>query len=223
MPPQSWAYEAGGNEEAGRVMEPRNMSSRGPQDHPHGVAREKPTGCRGRKAAVLDAPRRVSRTPPGSESGACLQKGDSGTWESPWSPWGISGVGVPTIEVKTPGVARRRPPRTRALRNQGTQSQRRDPRYRGRRGSTERPRERLLAVFAEHSPAGRERGAPGREGGEPMSQGPTGGKAKPGSTFSGRTSGRDSGLTHRLHATPENSPTGQGLSGDGVQHRGSLD
>ena len=45
-------------------------------------------------------------------SGACLQQGDSGTWESQWSPWGISGVGVPTVEVKTPGVARRRPPRT---------------------------------------------------------------------------------------------------------------
>ena len=183
MHTQQWEYEAGWNEDVGRVMEPRNMYSCGPQDNPHGVAREKPTVCSGRKAAVLDAPRRVSRTPPGSESGACFQKGDSGTWESQWSPWGISGVGVPTVEVKTPGVARRRPPRTRALRKQGTQSQRRDPRYQGRRGSTERPRDGPLAVLAEHSTEGWELGAPGREGGEPMSQGPTGGKAKPGITF----------------------------------------
>jgi hypothetical protein len=153
------------------------MESRGPQDHPHGVEREKPTACSGRKAAVLEAPRRVPRTPPGSESGACLQRGDAGTWESQGSPWGISGVGVPTDEGKTPGVARRRPPRLRALHKQGTQSQRRDPRHRGRRGSTARPRDGLLAVFAEPSTAGRERCAPGREGGEPMSQGPTGGSA----------------------------------------------
>jgi hypothetical protein len=140
-----------------------------------------------------------------------------------WSPWVTSGVGVPTVAVQTPGVERRRPPRTRALRDQGTQSQRRDPRYRGRRGSTERPREGPVAVLAEHSTAGWELCAPGREGGEPMSQGPTGGKAKPGSTFSGRTSGRDSGLTNRIHETPENCPTGQALSDDGVQQRVSLD
>ena len=42
----------------------------------------KPTVCSDRKAAVLDAPRRVCRTPPGSESGACVHRGDSGTWES---------------------------------------------------------------------------------------------------------------------------------------------
>lgn len=199
------------------------MESRGRQENPQGVARAKPTVCSGRKAAVLGTPRRVSRTPPGSESGACFHRGDSGPWESPWSPWGISGVGVPTVEVKTPGGARRRPPRLRALREQGTQSQRRAPRPRGRRGSTERPRDGPWAVFAEHSTAGWARCAPGREGGAPMSQGPTGGKAKPGITFSGRTSGRDSGLTNRSHATPENCPTGQVLSGAGVQQRVSLD
>jgi hypothetical protein len=178
--------------------------------------------CSDRKAAVLEAPRRVSRTPPGSESGACFQRGDSGTGESQWSPWGIAGVGVPTVEGKTPGVARRRPPRLRALREQGTQSQRRAPRHRGRRGSTARPREGPLAVLAEHRTAGWERCAPGREGGEPRSPGPTGGTVTPGITFAGRTSGRDSGLTHRLHATPEHGPTGQALSGDGVQQRVAL-
>ena len=139
MHPPSWAYEAGRNEEAGRVMEPRTRESRGPQDQPHVGARDTPTACRGRQAAVLEAPRRVSRTPPGSASGACGPRGDAGTWESPGSPGGIAGVGGPTDAVQTPGVARRRPPRTRAVPKHGPQSQRRAPRPRGRRGSTARP------------------------------------------------------------------------------------
>src|SRR5262249_42975484 len=110
-----------------------------------------------------------------------------------------------------------------SLVRKGTQRKTRDAGYRGRRGSTERPREGPVAGSAEHSTAGWERCAPGREGGEPMSQGPTGGKAKPGSTVSGRTSGRDSGLTNRIHETPEHCPTGQALSGDGVQQRVLLD
>src|SRR5215470_15968177 len=73
-----------------------------------------------------------------------------------------SGVGVPPSVGKTPGVERKRPPFTRALGDQGTQSQRRDPRDRGRRGRTERPRGRPLAVVAAHST---------EEGGEPTSHG----------------------------------------------------
>ena len=82
MPAQQWEYEAGVSEDAGRVMEPRNMYSRGQQDISQEVLRGKPTVSSGRKAAVLDATRRVFRTPPGSESGACIHRGDSGTWES---------------------------------------------------------------------------------------------------------------------------------------------
>jgi hypothetical protein len=48
----------------------------------------KPTVCSARTAAVLDAPRRVCRTPPGSESGAGVHRGDSGTWVSPLVSWG---------------------------------------------------------------------------------------------------------------------------------------
>ena len=40
-------------------------------------------------------------------SGACMQRGDSGTWESQRSPCVTSGVGVPTGTVKAPGVERR--------------------------------------------------------------------------------------------------------------------
>ena len=38
MPAQPWAYEAGGSEEAGRVMEPRNMERRGQQESRSGSA-----------------------------------------------------------------------------------------------------------------------------------------------------------------------------------------
>src|SRR5215813_2297793 len=43
------------------------------------------------------------------------------------------------------------------------------------------------------------------------------------SRFSGRTYGRDSGLTNRIHETPENCATSPTLSGDGVQQRVALD
>ncbi len=147
--------------------------------------RGKPTVCTHRQAAVLGACGRVPRTPPGSESGACMPRGNSETWESQWSPCGESGGGVPTIAGKTPGAERRLQPLKRAFwrKTKGTQSKRSDARYRGRRGRTERPRDGLLAVVADHSTDGREPTVPGREGGEPQSQGPTGGKAKPGITF----------------------------------------
>ena len=156
----------------------------------------KPTTCRGRQAAGLDATRRGCRIPPGSESGACMQRGASGTGESPWFPWRTSGGGVPTGAVKTPGAGRRLAPPRRALQEQGTHSEMSATRYRGRRGRTERPRDGPLAVFADHRTEGEELRAFGREGGEPRSQGPTAGKAKPGITFVWKA------LWERLRAHP---------------------
>src|SRR4029434_6543510 len=54
------------------------------------VRRGKPTVCTHRKAAVPDAFWRVCGTPPGSENGACIQRGNSGTWESHLSPCSYS-------------------------------------------------------------------------------------------------------------------------------------
>src|ERR671922_2325240 len=59
------------------------------------VGRGKPTVSTGRKAAVLDATWRAPRTPPGSESGACLHRGSSGTWESHLSPCNSCRSGEP--------------------------------------------------------------------------------------------------------------------------------
>src|SRR5438093_2059321 len=46
--------------------------------------------------------RRVHRTPPGAESGACLQRGNSGTWENHLSPSITPGMGDRV--TKAPGV-----------------------------------------------------------------------------------------------------------------------
>ena len=48
---------------------------------------QKPTRCTTGKAAVLFAPRQAGGTPPGSESGACIHRGNPGTRESLPSPW----------------------------------------------------------------------------------------------------------------------------------------
>ena len=82
VPPRKGPYGAGCSEETGRVMEPRKGYSCG-----------KPTVSSDWKAAVRCALWRVRRTPPGSESGACLQRGNSGTWESHLSPCANPGSG----------------------------------------------------------------------------------------------------------------------------------
>ena len=69
MPPRKGPYGAGGSEQAGRVMEPRKVESRGHEESSQGCVRGKPTVCTRRKAAVLGTLWHVRRTPPGSASG----------------------------------------------------------------------------------------------------------------------------------------------------------
>jgi len=57
------------------------------------VQRGKPTASQFRKATVPDTRWRVDGTPPGSESGACIYRGNSGTWESHLPPCYIAGLG----------------------------------------------------------------------------------------------------------------------------------
>jgi len=125
--PQAWADAAGGHEDAGRVLEPRHMESRGQEARLSGpeAKADGVQGPEGRRPGCDTA--RMQDTPPGAESGACRHRGDAGPGESPWSPWGIAGVGVPPGEGQTPGVARRTP-RTRAVCKPGTRSPRRAPR-----------------------------------------------------------------------------------------------
>ena len=53
-----------------------------------------------------------------------MHRGDSGTWESQLSPCVESGLGVPSVEVKTPGVERRLQPLTRAFVEKGHKERR---------------------------------------------------------------------------------------------------
>jgi hypothetical protein len=101
---QQWEYEAGRNKDAGCVIEPRNLYHGGHEDISHDAERGKPTVSWYRKATVPDTHWRVDGTPPGSESGACIYRGNSGTWESHLSPCAISGPG--DRATKGPGVIR---------------------------------------------------------------------------------------------------------------------
>ena len=105
--------------------------------------------CSGRKAAVLDTIRRVSRTPPGSESGACAHGGNAGTWESQRSPCRRSEDGVLTIN-KSPGKGWESSSPPGEPRKTGHERKEENAGYRGT-SESEGSREGLLAVVAEHS------------------------------------------------------------------------
>jgi len=77
---------------------------------------------------------------------------------------------------KNPGAEGRAPALQRVT------NKRSDTRYRGRIATSERTREGLSAVLADHSTEGR-CGMAGREGGEVRPKRPTAGKVKPGMTF----------------------------------------
>ena len=112
---------------------------------------------------------RVSRTPPGSESGACLQKGNSGTWESLLSPWFRPGMGDRV--TKGPGVTWGF---LLVTSPSGTSRTLEASKVSGRRATSEAPERDRMAVVAAHSTC---------EGGEPRPTGPTGGKATAGQSL----------------------------------------
>jgi len=152
------------------VMEPRNLYDRGHQDNPQDVQRGKPTVSCHRKAAVPETLWRADGTPPGSESGACISRGNSGTWESHLSPCATPGMGDRT--TKSPGVRGGFAPHTSPV---GTPRTNGSTQGIGTRATSEAARDGQGAVFVEHST---------EEGGEARPKRPTGGKATPGITRS---------------------------------------
>jgi len=59
------------------------------------------------KAAVLKALWQVIRTPPGSESGACIQRGNLGTWENHVFPCKVEALrDADPPEGQAPGTTR---------------------------------------------------------------------------------------------------------------------
>jgi hypothetical protein len=185
---------------------------------------QKPTACTRWKAGVRDALRRAFRTPPGSETRAWSHRGSLETWESQWFPCRASGGGVPTIEGKTPGAGGRLSPPRRALQGQGTHSKTSATRYRGR-GEGE-PHDPETGHWQSSRTIVPRAGSPvllvGKVGNH-RPRDPLQGRRSRAARFSGRTAGRDSGLTNRLQDTPETCPAGQALSGHGVQQRVALD
>jgi len=152
------------------------------------VSRGKPTVCKRRKAAILDAVWRVSRTPPGSESGACLHRGDSGTWESHLSPCFIPGMGDRV--TKSPGVTWSFLLATSPL---GTPRTTEAGKVSGNERQVKDPETGRGAVVAAQSTG---------EGGEVRPKRPTGGKAPSGSASAGERQGRDIALTNPDHGRP---------------------
>jgi len=176
-----------------RAGRPRDGAPQGVEswskESPREVVRGKPTVCTRRKAAVLGALWPVSRPPPGSERGACLQRGTSGTWASHLSPGASAGNGGPAEHRpwRRPGAssgrragngahARWQPARSRACERHAT-----------------RPERDRVAVVAASRTGAR---------GELRPKGPTGGKAPSGSAAAGRTQGRDVELTNPDHGRP---------------------
>jgi hypothetical protein len=131
------------------------------------------------KAAVLFTLRRVDRTPPGSESGASVYGGNSGTRESQLFPdvdAGRRGVPADQETWRCGGILR--PPNEPATGHKAREH------IRYRSASEEHSaREGRLAVVVEHSTE-RQVDYDG-EGGELRPNGPTVGKATPGTTCAG--------------------------------------
>jgi hypothetical protein len=154
-----------------------------------------PTVSSGRKAAVLGAGGRVRRTPPGSQSGACLHRGRSGTWESPLSPWHTPGMGDRVITG--PGVGWECRPAHEPVRDTTNGPQ--QARYRGASAKRRVPR-------GAERPSERSRG-PGKVG-NAGPQDPREGRRRRASRCAGQKDGRDLESTNRHTTTP--APCGAG-------------
>ena len=174
------------------------------------VQRGKPTVSRGRKAAGLRALWRVRRTPPGSESGACIQRGSSGTWESPLSPCHIPGMGdrVPT----SPGVVWG--PRPGHTPGRDTTN---DPKQTRDRDASDTRSDLRWAVW--QSERSRVPGKVGNCG----PRDPREGRHRRASRGVGQTDGRSLALTNRPTTTPAPCGAGRPRSGPGVHDPGPPD
>jgi hypothetical protein len=136
------------------------------------------------------------------------------------SPGVTSGIGVPSVEGKTPGAGRQRAPLKRAVANtkghnarratQGSGAGQGEPNH-SETGHWQSERLRVPKVGSHEVQSG--------QVGNRRPRDPREGRRRRASRGSGGTSGRDSGSTTRLQETPEKCRTGPALSGEGVQHR----
>ena len=174
------------------------------------VRRRTPTVSRGRKAAVLGALGHGRRTPPGSASGACLQRGSSGTWESPRSPCHLPGMGDRV--TTSPGVVWGPRPGQKPVRDTTHEPQR----TRDREASDKRSDLRGAGWPSERSRV------PGK-GGNGGPREPREGRQRRASRGAGQTDGRDGAITNRPTQTPGPGGAGRPRSGPGVHDPGLPD
>ena len=122
-------------------------------------------------------------------SGACLHRGNSGTWESHLSPCRHARIGGPGDQRpwRVPGASTR----TRARKGHHKRLEAR--KVSGRERQVKRPERGRVAVVASYST---------EERGEVRPKRPTGGKATSGRAGSGPTHERDFGLTNRVTRPP---------------------
>ena len=206
MHPQPWAYEAGWHEDVGRVMEPRNRESGGPQDMPQAPARAS------RRRAV--AGRQQSWMRPGEGPGyhRGLRAGHAcrGVTRERGRAHGV--LGEPQGEACRP-VRQSLPALGGGSRLSGEPGMRKGHKARralqgigegqggphdAERGSWQSSRPRVPRT-------GNRRLLVGKVG-HRCPRDPREGRRRRAERFSGRTSGRASGITNRLHATPDKWP-----------------
>jgi hypothetical protein len=174
------------------------------------VPQGKPTVSSGRKATVLGARRRVRRTPPGSESGACSQRGSAGTWENPRSPCHIPGMADRV--TNSPGVVWG--PRPGHAPGRDTTNEPKRTRYRDVRDK--RSDRRGAGGQSSRSIV------PG-QGGTGGPQAPREGRQRRASRGAGQTDGSYREITTRHPTTPAPCGAGRPRSGPGVYAPGPPD
>ena len=223
MHTQPWAYEAGGHEEVGRVMEPRHMERCGPQDSPQATARAS------RRRAVAGRPESWRRQGecPGYHRGLRAGQACRGVTRERGRAHGVLGepqgeegrpgrqrlpaLGGGACLAGAPGMSQGHKAR-RALQGIGEgQGVPND----SERGSWQSSRTRVPM-------AGNLR-LLGGKGGHRWPRDPREGRRRRAARLSGGTSGSDAGLTPRSHATPAHGSTGPTLSREGVEQRVALD
>jgi hypothetical protein len=145
------------------VIEPRHVYSRGQKDRHWLVSGESRRFASGGRQQSWMRDGDACGTPPGSQSGACVHRGHSGTWERHDSPCRRYRRREPVENIPVPSEV------TWSWDLAGSKEQGHRQGI-GGPGTTEGRREGIVAVVAVHRTD---------EGGEPRPKAPTGGKERP--------------------------------------------
>ena len=181
----------------GRVSEPRQGSSGGPQEIPsrdEGERRRRP--CAGRQPSWV----REGECP-GHHRGLSAGPVSRGVTRAR----GSATTRLGKCRIGEPGEHISEPSRVAWAWDLAGSDAADHPRGLGARGTTEGRRDGVVAVVAEQRPEGRRASAAGRAGGAPRPTGPPAGQATPGSTVCGEARGE----TRRGHQAAQRHASGE--------------